>query len=84
MAGTWMAIVQGFGGMRTFDNTLSFNPQIPEKWQSYAFTINYRGSILKIHKTKHSCVFTNKSDAPIKINVNDKQLLIPSKGLIKI
>ena len=84
MAGTWMAIVQGFGGMRTFDNTLSFNPQIPKKWQSYAFTINYRGTVLKVHKTKHSCVFTNKSDTPIKINVYDKQLIIPPKGLVKI
>ena len=28
MAGTWMSIVEGFGGMRVVNNTLSFIPQI--------------------------------------------------------
>ena len=27
MAGTWMSIVEGFGGMRIVNNTLSFNPK---------------------------------------------------------
>jgi len=84
MAGTWMAIVQGFGGMRTFNNTLSFNPQIPKQWISYAFTINYRGAVLKIHKTKTSCVFTNKSDKELNIEVYGKQMIIHPKSLIKI
>ncbi|MFK5890349.1 MAG: family 65 glycosyl hydrolase domain-containing protein [Flavobacteriaceae bacterium] len=84
MAGTWMTIVQGFGGMRTFNNILSFNPQIPKQWQSYAFTINYRGIILKITKTKTSCVFTNKSDEPLNIEVYGKNLTVHPKGLIKI
>ena len=29
MAGTWMSIVEGFGGMRVKNNILSFTPQIP-------------------------------------------------------
>ena len=84
MAGTWMAIVQGFGGMRTFNNILSFSPQIPQQWDSYAFTINYRGIILKVTKTKTSCVFTNKSDKPLNIEVYGKKLRVHPKGLVKI
>jgi maltose phosphorylase len=84
MAGTWMTIVQGFGGMRTFNNVLAFSPQIPEQWQSYAFTINYRGVILKIHKTKASCVFTNKSDESITLEVYGEKLVVHPKGLVKI
>ncbi len=84
MAGTWMTIVQGFGGMRTFNNVLSFSPQIPKQWQSYAFTINYRGAILKVHKTKTSCVFTNKSDESITIEVYGEKLVVHPKGLVKI
>ena len=30
MAGTWMSIVEGFGGMRIQDGLLSFRPAIPE------------------------------------------------------
>ncbi|MDH3382156.1 MAG: family 65 glycosyl hydrolase domain-containing protein, partial [Flavobacteriaceae bacterium] len=37
MAGTWLSIVQGFGGMRTFKKKLSFSPQIPKEWKSYSF-----------------------------------------------
>jgi maltose phosphorylase len=29
MAGTWMSIVEGFGGMRVKDNALHFSPKIP-------------------------------------------------------
>ena len=72
MAGTWMAIVQGFGGMRTFDNKLSFNPQIPNQWQSYTFTINYRDCVLKVYKSHTECMFTNQSDRPIKIEIDGK------------
>ncbi len=48
MAGTWMAFVKGFGGMRVNDNTVSFSPFIPEKWKSYSFKIRFRGHILEV------------------------------------
>ena len=50
MAGTWMSIVEGFGGMRIIDDKLSFTPRIPEKWKSYSFKINFRNRILKVFK----------------------------------
>jgi len=49
MAGTWLSVVQGFGGMRNFDNKLSFNPSIPKEWKSYSFKINYRGAIVQVY-----------------------------------
>ncbi len=48
MAGTWMSIVEGFGGMRIKDNTLSFEPKLPKAWQGFSFKINFRGSVLKM------------------------------------
>lgn len=84
MAGTWMTIVQGFGGMRTFNNSLSFNPQIPSQWQSYSFTINYRDCVLKVYKSHTECVFTNESDAPITIEVAGEKLEVLPNALIKI
>lgn len=49
MAGTWMAVVCGFAGMKMKDGKLSFAPYIPEKWDDYSFKINYRERILQIH-----------------------------------
>ncbi len=48
MAGTWMSIVEGFGGMRIVDDKLSFTPKIPKQWDAFSFKINFRNRILKV------------------------------------
>ena len=52
MAGTWMSIVEGFGGMRVVDDQLSFAPKIPAEWDAYSFKINFRNKILKVKIAK--------------------------------
>ena len=85
MAGTWMSIVQGFGGMRVWeDGILRFNLQIPKEWKSYAFTINFRGNIIKVYKSQTSCEFYNESKNEIKMVVNNRDILIPSNQLVKV
>jgi maltose phosphorylase len=34
MAGTWMSIVEGFGGMRVKDDCLHFFSKIPKEWMA--------------------------------------------------
>jgi alpha,alpha-trehalose phosphorylase len=41
---TWMAIVNGFGGMRDYPDGLRFSPMLPEVWQAYSFNVFYRGA----------------------------------------
>jgi maltose phosphorylase len=48
MAGTWMSVVEGFGGMRVKDGKLSFWPFLPEKWTSFSFHIGFRGALLNV------------------------------------
>src|SRR5690606_39155950 len=48
MAGTWMSIVEGFGGMRIREGKLHFAPQIPDRWNSYDFKVKFRGHILTL------------------------------------
>ncbi|MBV8389329.1 MAG: glycoside hydrolase family 65 protein, partial [Mucilaginibacter sp.] len=48
MAGTWMSVVEGFGGMRVKDGKLSFWPFLPEKWTSFSFHIGFRGTLLNV------------------------------------
>lgn len=52
MAGTWMSVVKGFGGMRVRNGKLYFNPFIPDQWKSYSFRIEFRGRVLKIKVSK--------------------------------
>jgi maltose phosphorylase len=48
MAGTWMSIVQGFGGMRVKDGELTFHPILPAQWKAYSFNVLFRGSVVKV------------------------------------
>jgi maltose phosphorylase len=51
MAGTWMSVVEGFGGMRVKDGKLSFNPFLPGKWQSFSFNVGFRGTYINVKVT---------------------------------
>lgn len=70
MAGTWMSIVEGFGGMRIHNDKLSFAPRIPEKWKSYSFKINFRHRILQVTVThdKTSFILDGKEEMSIRLN----------------
>ena len=43
MAGTWMSVVQGFGGMRVYDGKLQFSARLPKQWKGFAFNILHNG-----------------------------------------
>ncbi|WP_420401018.1 glycoside hydrolase family 65 protein [Flagellimonas sp.] len=82
MAGTWMSIVEGFGGMRITDGQLSFNPQIPEQWDAYAFKINYRNQIVTVSVSKKSSVFELTGETDLTIQVNGKSVtLVPGEKI---
>ena len=48
LAGAWMALVAGFGGMRAGAGTLSFNPHLPSGLSELRFRLRYRGRKLKV------------------------------------
>lgn len=48
MAGTWMSIVEGFGGVRVVNNQLHLDPILPESWNAYSFKINFRGTLIHV------------------------------------
>ncbi|MDZ7733025.1 MAG: glycosyl hydrolase family 65 protein [Acidimicrobiia bacterium] len=48
MAGTWVALVHGFGGMRHRGDRLRFEPQLPSEWDRLRFSLRFRGKILDV------------------------------------
>jgi len=76
MAGTWMSIVEGFGGMRVKDNSLHFSPKIPKEWKGYSFKINFRNQILTVMVNHDETTFSVDSDADLAIVVNGKETII--------
>jgi maltose phosphorylase len=70
MAGTWLSVVEGFGGMRIVDGMLHFNPVIPEQWKSFSFKILFRGTLLKIIVDKEKIFLENQSEKDISLFIN--------------
>lgn len=48
MAGTWMSVVQGFGGLRVRGGRLVLNPFSPASWTSLSFKVGFRGARLEV------------------------------------
>lgn len=72
MAGTWMSIVEGFGGMRIAEDLLQFTPQIPDQWEAYSFKINFRDQILTVTVNKQGSTYQLSGDQTISIKVNNE------------
>ena len=52
LAGTWIAAVAGFGGMRDHDGELTFAPRLPARLERLAFRLRFRGRRLKVEVTR--------------------------------
>ena len=61
MAGTWMSVVEGFGGLRIIDNQMHIDPKLPEAWEAFSFKINFRGTPIKVvvDKEKVAAIHSN-------------------------
>ena len=81
MAGTWMALVKGFGGMRIKENHLSFNPFIPDKWTSYSFKIKFRRSVLQLTVTHEDINMINHSPNQISVVLAGEEKIIYPKEI---
>lgn len=84
MAGTWMSIVEGFGGMRVKDNTLSFEPKIPKQWDAYSFKVNFRHQILKVNVCQGHTHFELEGDTDLDILVNGIAVTISPNSLVTV
>jgi maltose phosphorylase len=69
MAGTWMSVVEGFGGKRVIDEQLVLNPQIPSNWNKFSFKVLWRGSQLKVSVDASSVVVNNESDVAANVSI---------------
>ena len=84
MAGTWMSIVEGFGGMRVVNNTLSFAPKIPSQWKGYSFKINFRNQVLKISVNQNETNFELNKGKDLTILVNEKPITVSPNSLVTV
>jgi len=83
MAGTWMSVVHGFGGLKVKDNELYLSPFLPKSWQEYSFRILFRDSLLNV-KVGNSVVIELISGDDVTINVFKQKYTVTKKNKIEI
>ena len=83
MTGSWLAIVQGFAQMKTWDGKLSFAPFLTSDWTGYTFHINYRGRLLKIEVTENVTVSLLSGEA-LNLEVYGQSVELTSSYTVKV
>ncbi len=84
MAGTWISIVEGFGGMRVRNDMLVFNPLIPKQWKSYSFKVWFRENVLKVNVNGKDIVISNEEGPSLKVKICDSEMVIPPGSDISV
>jgi alpha,alpha-trehalose phosphorylase len=57
-AGTWLALVAGFGGLRDYGGDVRFSPHLPAAWDRLRFRIAVRGQLIEIDMTPGETRYT--------------------------
>ncbi|NNG38700.1 glycoside hydrolase family 65 protein [Flexivirga sp. ID2601S] len=63
LAGAWLALVCGFGGLRDYHGELSFAPTLPEAITRLAFTVRWHGCKIRVEVT-HDHTTYHLEDGP--------------------
>lgn len=79
MAGTWMSVVKGFGGMRVRDGRLHFAPYIPDQWKAYSFRLEFRNRVVRVKVSKEKTETLLESGDPLEIIMNGKPVKLEPK-----
>lgn len=84
LGGVWMSVVNGFMGMRLYDDGLHFQPRLPDAWKSCTFRINYNNAVIEICAKRDSTSFTLLSGESLLIYVNDKAISLKQDNKIVV
>ena len=68
LAGTWIALVAGFGGMRQRGGSLSFAPRLPDGLDRLAFGITWQGQQLRVEVTPKLATYRLDDGEPLEIS----------------
>jgi alpha,alpha-trehalose phosphorylase len=78
VAGTWIAAVAGFGGMRDHGGALSFKPRLPSALTRLRFRFTFRGRRLLVDVGNHHARYSLLRGKPLEITHYDQHVTVDS------
>jgi alpha,alpha-trehalose phosphorylase len=76
LAGAWIAIVAGLGGMRDHGGELSFAPKLPEALTRLAFRITFRRRLLEVAADRSRVTYRLLEGEPLEIAHGGERLTL--------
>ena len=76
LAGTWLAAVAGFGGMRDYDGRLSFAPRLPARLERLAFRLVFRGRRLRVEATPSHATYELVEGEPLEVGHEGESIVL--------
>lgn len=76
MAGSWMAVVEGFGGISVSNDTLCIDSCLYNKWKKLQFKLEFRGRLLEISITHSNVTAVRIFGEPIEVQIEGDLILI--------
>ncbi|MEU6072879.1 glycosyl hydrolase family 65 protein [Micromonospora sp. NPDC047074] len=64
LAGAWIALVAGFGGLRDHDGNLSFAPRLSSRLARLEFSLQWRGMRLRVEVRPHQTTYALRHADP--------------------
>jgi alpha,alpha-trehalose phosphorylase len=58
LAGTWIALVAGFGGLRDHNGHLTFAPRLPETLHRLRFAVRWHGAKVRVEITAEQATYS--------------------------
>ncbi len=80
IAGAWMNIVYGFGGLKSDGDLLDIHPCIPAGWSKYSFTLRAGAAVLQVQVAQDKVVLTSKNGVAAHIRLYGRELTVGVEG----
>jgi alpha,alpha-trehalose phosphorylase len=83
LAGAWIALMGGFGGLRAHTHQLAFTPRIPAGITSLTFRLRYRGRKVRIRVTVGQAEYTLLDGDPMPVIHHDQEFTLGTKPVVR-
>ena len=82
LAGAWIAVVAGFGGMRDHDGSLTFAPRLPARISRATFRLTYRGRCLVVTMESQQAEYRLTDGPPLDVTHHGEELTVTTEDAV--
>lgn len=84
IAGSWLSVVTGFGGMRVSGSRLHFEPRLPDQWKRMEFKVVFRGCSMLVELLPGEAHFRHLAGKSTTFYVGENAYKLKSGGTVVV